>query len=102
MGMVRKQVYLRADQDRRLKKESSERGVTEAEVLRDFIDRAPPARERTIGRDNDGLLSALQKIIDSVESGSPERPIRFRREEIYEERIQRQLPRRYKSPRVQR
>jgi hypothetical protein len=40
-SMVRKQVYLRREHDRKLKALASVRGCTEAEVIREAIDRLP-------------------------------------------------------------
>ena len=39
--MVRKQVYLRQAQDRKLKALAAARGCTEAEVIRDAVDQLP-------------------------------------------------------------
>jgi hypothetical protein len=39
--MVRKQIYLRQAQDRKLKALAAVRGCTEAEVIRDAVDRLP-------------------------------------------------------------
>ena len=39
MSMVRKQVYLRPDQDRRLKAHADRAGVPEAQLLREAVDR---------------------------------------------------------------
>jgi hypothetical protein len=39
--MIRKQVYLAREQDRKLKALAARRGCTEAEVIRDALDRVP-------------------------------------------------------------
>jgi hypothetical protein len=39
--MVRKQLYLARDQDRKLKALAARRGVTEAQVIRDALDQLP-------------------------------------------------------------
>src|SRR6202158_4839754 len=39
--MIRKQVYLAREQDRKLKALATRRGCTEAEVIRDALDRLP-------------------------------------------------------------
>ncbi len=39
--MIRKQVYLAREQDRKLKALAARRGSTEAEVIRDALDRLP-------------------------------------------------------------
>lgn len=44
--MVRKQVYLRADQDRRLKRLAKELGLSEAELIRQSVDRAVLVKEQ--------------------------------------------------------
>jgi hypothetical protein len=38
--MIRKQVYIEPRQDRMLKRRASQRGVTEAEIIREALDRA--------------------------------------------------------------
>jgi hypothetical protein len=38
--MLRKQIYLRADQERRLRRLARELGVSEAELIRQSVDRA--------------------------------------------------------------
>lgn len=45
--MVRKQIYLRADQDRRLKRLAKELGTSEAELIRQSVDRAVLIRGET-------------------------------------------------------
>jgi hypothetical protein len=40
-AMVRKQVYLGRDQDRKLKALAARRGCTESEVIREAVDRLP-------------------------------------------------------------
>lgn len=44
--MVRKQVYLRPDQDRKLKKLAKKEGRTEAEMIREAVDQLAKAKER--------------------------------------------------------
>src|SRR5438093_9851084 len=41
MGMVRKQVYIRCEQEQKLKRVADARGCTQAEVVREAIDRLP-------------------------------------------------------------
>lgn len=53
--MIRKQIYLRADQDRRLKQLAQALGVSEAELIRQSVDRAvlgavPPTPDLTAWR----------------------------------------------------
>lgn len=46
--MVRKQLYLEADQDLKLKRVASARHCTEAEVVREAIDRLPEPEDELI------------------------------------------------------
>ena len=48
--MVRKQLYLTAEQDRKLKELARQRRVTEAELVREAIDSLPPAEDPAIAR----------------------------------------------------
>ena len=43
-GMVRKQIYIRPDQDRRLKQIAKSLGVSEAELIRQSLDQAVARR----------------------------------------------------------
>ncbi len=65
--MVRKQFYLRQAQDRKLKALAEVRGCTEAELIRDAVDRLPDpggsVREQLRAA---GLLAALPPDEDAV------------------------------------
>lgn len=81
--MVRKQLYIDSAQEGLLKSRAKRLGVTEAEVMRAALDayfaapgEAAPGWER--------LAAALEKR--RAEPPLPERPRRWSREEIYEER----------------
>jgi len=58
--MVRKQVYLRHEQDRKLKKLAARRGCTEAEVMREALDRLTDPEEDALAQlEADGLLVSV-------------------------------------------
>ena len=48
--MIRKQIYLAREQDRKLKALAAQRGCTEAEVIRDAVDRLPDPEEDWVER----------------------------------------------------
>jgi hypothetical protein len=94
--MVRKQVYITAEQDRWLKGRAEELGVPEAEVLRRSLDAAagrnatdawgaltPPARERApeAWEAHNAFVKALMAL------KMPQEQWKFNREELYEERL---------------
>ena len=60
MAMVRKQVYLEPDQDRKLKAIATQRRCTEAEVIRDALSRLPLDEDPVIA-----ILRAKGLIIES-------------------------------------
>ena len=58
--MIRKQVYLEPRQDRKLKAIAGRRGCTEAEVIREALDRLPDPEDDVIAQlEADGLLARL-------------------------------------------
>lgn len=90
--MVRKQIYIQARHEAILKRLSKARGVSEAEIIRQAIEREAsgnPAQFAAI--DN----SAWQEIIAFIEerqrSATSHQPYRWNREEIYSERENRWL-----------
>lgn len=86
--MIRKQVYIEALQNEIIKQRARMLGITEAEVIRRAIDRQVDVFPSHI-RD----LSAWERekeFISRRMSGAPvSKRRRFRREEIYEERLTR-------------
>jgi len=90
MKMVRKQVYITTEQDRKLKECSKRLGVPEAEVIRrgiEFIDDEAATQEAD-------RRAAWQIVLDSMlrraemfpEGGSTDK---FDREEVYADRLDR-------------
>jgi hypothetical protein len=86
--MVRKQIYLPKQQNQTLKRLAKQRGISEAEVIRQALDREA---ELAVPVVHDSR-KALENIFSYVESlrNRPEfmqdKPYKFNREELYEER----------------
>jgi hypothetical protein len=88
--MVRKQIYIYRRQEVLLKKLAKARQLSEAYIIREAIDR------ETLGTTNSMIpqeSSALQELIDFALSrrnlGETGEPYQWRREDAYEERMQR-------------
>jgi hypothetical protein len=80
--MVRKQIYLRADQDRRLKRLARELGVSEAELIRQSLDRTVIGAVPTGG--DPGAWAAERRLAQSRQGKGPLPGRRdWVREEIY-------------------
>jgi DNA-binding FadR family transcriptional regulator len=87
--MVRKQLYIEEQQEQALKSRARELGVTEAEIVRDALDRllAEPATPRYAARvARERLLSELDSAFnDAAQVARPPENIRFSREDAYAE-----------------
>lgn len=86
--MVRKQIYITKRQDEWLKRQSKFRGISEAELIRLAID---DTTNRQFSDSNPEEENIWQKFLAFIEerrklpvSGEP---IKWNREEIYEERL---------------
>jgi hypothetical protein len=86
--MIRKQIYLPQRQNLTLKRLAKQRGISEAEVIRQALDREAELAVPLVLDSH----KALEKIFTYVESlrKRPEfmqgKPYKFNREELYEER----------------
>jgi 5-formyltetrahydrofolate cyclo-ligase len=86
--MVRKQIYLPKQQNQTLKRLAKQRGISEAEVIRQALDREAELAVPVVHDSH----KALENIFAYVESlrNRPEfmqdKPYKFNREELYEER----------------
>jgi len=94
--MIRKQVYLTADQDRLLKRRAREQAVSEAQALRDLLDEglSPEAEKHKRQREAWERLEALMKeraLIQVPQTGRT-----WTREELYDERLDELAARRHK------
>jgi hypothetical protein len=90
--MVRKQIYIPRRQDILIKRLSQTKGLSEAEIIRQAIERE--INRELYATDTDAK-SAWDEIIQFIEerkaSAEPAEPIRWNREEIYAERENRWL-----------
>ena len=95
MVMVRKQVYLQPDTDERLKAEARLRGVPEAVVIRERLEHECLGL-RTVNKEaaRKRFLQMLAEARRRAETyKGPKSTRKFRREDAYEERLERQMPR---------
>jgi hypothetical protein len=86
--MVRKQIYIPKRQDALLKRLAKQRGVSEAEVIRQALEReveAPAPVLRDSKKALDEIVAYARSLRDRPEFMSGE-PYKFNRDEIYEER----------------
>jgi hypothetical protein len=90
--MVRKQIYIRVHQEALLKRLSQARGLSEAEIIRQAIDREvsgmpaqPSAADRSAWQELAAFVDARQ--VTAIQG----KPYRWNREEIYSERESRWL-----------
>lgn len=87
--MIRKQVYLEPRQDRMLKRRASQRGVTEAEIMREALDRLdvrPVARRRDVDVDAARQALAFMRSLAARGNRAPKGRT-WTRESLYEDRI---------------
>jgi hypothetical protein len=86
--MVRKQIYIKKYQQIQLKRLAQARGVSEAEVIRQAIDREVQAEP---GMPMPADYEAWEEILHFVEarkaSGASGKPYKWNREDAYEERM---------------
>jgi hypothetical protein len=86
--MIRKQVYLERRQDRMLKRRASQRGVTEAELIREALDRVDAGavvRQRTGDADAARVALAFMRSLAGRAQATKGRT--WTRESLYEDRI---------------
>jgi hypothetical protein len=89
--MVRKQIYISRRQQALLKRLSEQRGLSEAEIIRQAIDReAANAVPRNDLTSQEAWEKAYQFMVSLRErAGQFSEPLRWNREELYEERLRR-------------
>jgi hypothetical protein len=82
--MVRKQVYIRRDQEARLKRASKELGITESELIRRGVDKATD--EMTKGpRDPKSWAEAMAFMKKRAALNVPQTGRNWTRDELYED-----------------
>lgn len=89
--MVRKQIYISRRQQALLKRLSQQRGLSEAEIIRQAIDReathAAPRIELSSQEAWDQAYQFIQSLAERA--GQFKTPYKWNREELYEERLSR-------------
>jgi hypothetical protein len=91
--MVRKQIYIPKGQEALLKRLARQRGVSEAEIIRQALEReveAPAPVLRDSKKALDEIIAYARSLRNRPEFVSGE-PYKFNREEIYKEREDRWL-----------
>ena len=89
--MIRKQVYIEQRHDRMLKRRARQRGVTEAEIIREALDSVEMSRGgggKQAGQDSAAARKALT-FMRSLAARRPKSPVgrTWTRESLYEDRI---------------
>jgi hypothetical protein len=86
-AMIRKQIYIHRRQETLLKRQARLRGVSEAEIIRQAIDReAERVQPFTAQYDHSAWKEILQFVEERKKLGITGEPYRWNRQEIYEER----------------
>lgn len=87
--MIRKQLYISDDHERALKARASEAGLSEAELIRRFLDRLLFGSESNVQVPLERARAALEFLEATDEISSSHRfseSYRFDREDLYEDR----------------
>ncbi len=89
--LIRKQLYIRPDQDRALKQAARERGLSEAELVRQAIDESilRQATPPTYTAQRQALEDLIQTNIDFSRQRTASEPYPFNRDDLYREREER-------------
>jgi predicted transcriptional regulator len=87
-NMIRKQIYIKEQQQEKLHKIAEKRGISEAEVIRQAIEQEYFLQEIAYPKDRASAFAELLKYAQS-DRGLTGEPYQFNREEIYEEREKR-------------
>jgi hypothetical protein len=88
--MIRKQIYISQAQENLIKRLASLRRTSEAEVIRQALERETTGRlEQAFVPDPDALRRVIQAGLDRRALGISGEPYQFRRDDAYEERLSR-------------
>lgn len=86
--MVRKQLYLEPRQNQRLKRLARERGVTEAEVVREALEQYAASPQSPAAAQSWAAEIAFMKALQA-QGPLPQKARDWKREDLYEERLSR-------------
>jgi hypothetical protein len=89
--MVRKQVYIYRRQEAQLKRISEARGISEAEIIRNALDREVNSQVAPYHYDEEAWAKILAFIDENAKLGVIGKPYKFRRQDAYDERESRWL-----------
>jgi hypothetical protein len=90
MRMVRKQIYIRKEHDQLLKRLAAQRGVSEAEVIRQALEQEMESkRDRPLPASQAAFEAFKREALARREFGVTDEPYKWNREELYEERLAR-------------
>ena len=88
--MVRKQIYIQKNQEERLKKVAEARGVSEAEIIRQALEKELKRAGYRLAYDSEAMKRLYQAMLDQEKKGPvPQKKRDWTREELYEERMKR-------------
>lgn len=87
-SLIRKQLYIRSDQDRALKQAAREQGRSEAELVRQAIDEVilRKATSPSLTPHQQALEELIQTNIDLSRQSTASESYQFNRDDIYRER----------------
>jgi len=87
-SMVRKQIYISDHQDLLVKRLARMRGTSEAEVIRQALEREISGRvDQVFAPDADALRGLIEAALSRRDLGETGAPCHWRREDAYEERL---------------
>lgn len=88
--MIRKQIYIGGKQQLLLSRLAKTRGVSEAEVIRQAIEReAGGAYVHPVASDSSHLDDIIRYALSRRELGAAGEPMRWKRDDAYAERLER-------------
>jgi hypothetical protein len=84
--MVRKQIYLPRKQNQLLKRLAKQRGVSEAEIIRQALERDVKAATYTVRENSAGWDEILRFVKErQAKYAGQGKPVQWNRQELYEE-----------------
>ncbi len=91
--MIRKQIYIHKWQNRRLKQMAEQRSISEAEIIRQALERELKENDSAEQAREDALqnLAAFARALRERPEFSQGKPYRWDRQELYDDRELRQL-----------
>ncbi len=85
--MIRKQIYIRADQEALIKQKACQLGISEAELIREYIDEG--VHRPSVSEREQASRELLAFMRERAKMRVPQTGRSWTREELYEERFER-------------